>query len=129
MRVVVTLLVCASSRENPLAYLLYCWVMVSSGFSTANLRNLVVIGAGVLVADAAATCYALGSPNAEGVAAALAVRSVVLLMGFLVAAFIAKSRSQTDLASDRGSYLQAILSLRNLSDEVQDCPRFGPIRS
>jgi putative nucleotidyltransferase with HDIG domain len=75
------------------------------------MRDLVVAAASVLAANAVATYLSVGTFGSSSQAiVAVGTRSLVLAMGFLVSAYIAKSRSQDDLASDRGAYLHAILN-------------------
>lgn len=106
----VTSVLFISSEPGSLAYLLYWFVLVSFGYTNTDLRRLAVAGGGVIGANAAATVYAVGSTGqTNGLWGTLAIRSAVLVFGLLVSAFIAKSRSQDDLASERGSYLHAIL--------------------
>ena len=108
--VVISIAVICSGSSGSLAYLLYWFVLVSFGFTCNNLRKLAMAGAGVLGADAVATFLAF-EPLTGAVAALATVgmRSGVVVFGFLVSLYIAKSRSREDLASERGSYLQAIL--------------------
>lgn len=108
--VIISLAVACSSQSGSLAYLLYWFVLVSLGFASTNLRKVVVAGAGVITANAFATFIALGSNSTSSVLTAVGVRSGVIILGLLVSAYIAKSRSQDELASERGSYLQAILN-------------------
>jgi HD-GYP domain-containing protein (c-di-GMP phosphodiesterase class II) len=108
--VVISLAVVAAGEAISLAYLLYWFVLVSFGFTCSDLRKLCVAGAGVMGADAVATFIALAStPSKMSVLAVAGVRSAVILFGLLVSVFVAKSRSREELASERGSYLQAIL--------------------
>lgn len=107
--VVVSLAVMVSGPAS-LTYLLYWFVLVSFGFISSDTRRLGVVGAGVIFANAAATVPSFAHiPGGASLASVLALRSGVILFGFFVALYIAKSRSKEELASDRGSYLQAIL--------------------
>lgn len=108
--VVITAFVATTNHKNSVAYLLYWYPLIACGFTTGNTRKLITIAPVVLLADAGATLYA--TAPAKGLMPALAIvgiRSGVLAFGALVSAYIAKSRSQDDLASERGSYLHAIL--------------------
>jgi HD-GYP domain-containing protein (c-di-GMP phosphodiesterase class II) len=108
--VVISIAVVCSGSSSSLAYLLYWFVLVSFGFTCSNLRKLALVGAGVLGADAVATFLGFYSTTSPLFAlAAVATRSGVVIFGLLVSLYIAKSRSREDLASERGSYLQAIL--------------------
>ena len=108
--VVISLAVMCAGEANSLAYLLYWFVLVSFGFTCSDLRKLGLVAVGALAADAAATFLAFsGTPNMSHAFAAIGMRSGAILFGLLVSVYIAKSRSREDLASDRGSYLQAIL--------------------
>ena len=107
---VISVAVMCDGASSSLAYLLYWFVLVSFGFTCRNLRKLALAGAGVLAADAVATFVALGSnTNKWYPFAVIGLRSGVIVFGVLVSIYIAKSRTREDLASDRGSYLQAIL--------------------
>jgi GAF domain-containing protein len=122
--VVITFAVSDAGSESPLAYLLYWFVLVSSGFVNPNLRTLVTATLGVLAANCVACYYELSVSGHLGeIWSILGMRSLLVVFGFLVSAYIAKSRSQDDLAADRGSYLHAILecgvrltSLRSIHD-------------
>lgn len=108
--VVISFAVVSAGMSSSLAYLLYWFVLVSFGFTCSDLRKLGLAGAGVLMADAAATMLAFdASPDKWYALAVTGARSGVILFGLLVSAYIAKSRSREELASERGSYLQAIL--------------------
>lgn len=121
---VITVAVADPGPDNPVAYLLYWFVLVSVGFVNPNIRCLAAATGGVLVANSVACYYELAAnEQLGGLWTALGVRSLVVAFGFLVSTYIAKSRSQDDLAADRGSYLHAILdcgarltSLRNIHD-------------
>jgi putative nucleotidyltransferase with HDIG domain len=107
---VITMVVSDSGRDNPLAYLLYWFVLVSIGFVSPNIRSLAAATVAVLGANLVACYYELAVTSRLGeLWNTVGVRSAVVAFGFLVSAYIAKSRSQDDLAADRGSYLHAIL--------------------
>ena len=100
---------CAGTGSSP-AYLMYWFVLVGAGFVSADLRKLVIVTVGVLAANAGAGFYAQSQTgNISHILSVLGIRSAVLVVGSLVSAYIAKTRSQDDLASERGSYLHAIL--------------------
>jgi len=107
---VISVAVVCSGTSDSLAYLLYWFVLISFGFTCSDIRRLAVAGVGVLGADAAATALAFGpSSDWPYTLTVVGVRSGVVVFGLLVAVYIAKSRCREDLASERGSYLQAIL--------------------
>ena len=107
----VTLAVANTSASDSLAYLLYWFVLVACGFTSASLRKLVVVTATTIAACAGATFYTFSSiGGASGLLGAIGIRSIVLIFGALVSAYVAKSRSQDDLVSERGSHLHAILN-------------------
>lgn len=109
--VVVTLTIGTSGLDNSLAYLLYWFVLVAHGYASASMRTLLAGTLGILAANACATLCAMGASNSHPpILNELGLRSGVIVLGFLVSAYIAKSRSQDDLASERGSYLHAILN-------------------
>ncbi|MHB9036213.1 MAG: GAF domain-containing protein, partial [Armatimonadota bacterium] len=97
--------------SDAMAYLLYWFVLVSFGYASGRASGLALVTAGMLVANAAGTFYAMsGSDAMASTIATVGMRSGVLVFGALVAVFISKTRSQDDLASERGSYLHAIMT-------------------
>jgi len=107
----ITYVLAAQGQGSSPVYALYWFVLISCGYSTASTRKLGLLAAGILAAAAAATLYAANG-SCQPIAAALpviALRSGVIIFGFLVAVYIAKTRSQDELAEERGSYLHAIL--------------------
>lgn len=107
---VITFVIAASGTHGSSVYLLYWFVLVSCGYATASIHKLVVFAAASIIANSAATFYAVGPAGIEEVIGLIVVRGGVIVFGFLVAAYIAKTRSQDELASTRGSYLHAILN-------------------
>lgn len=103
----ITFVTARSGTEGSPAYLLYWFPLVSAGYASSNIRRLVVATAIALSMNACATVYAHGLGT--DLVSTLAIRSSVIAVGFLVAAYIAKSRIENELASERGSYLHAIL--------------------
>jgi putative nucleotidyltransferase with HDIG domain len=98
-----------SAGAHSLGYLLYWFVLVACGFATADLRRLALTTAVALVANGASSYYSLSRSSAPSdVLREIALRTGAIVFGSLVSAYIAKSRSQDDLASERGSYLTAI---------------------
>lgn len=104
----VVITVAIAGPADPMAYLLYWFVLVGYGYASGRTSGLMLVTGGTLVANAIGTLYA-SSSNVSGFAT-LGMRSGVLILGALVALFISKTRSQDDLASERGSYLHAILT-------------------
>jgi HD-GYP domain-containing protein (c-di-GMP phosphodiesterase class II) len=103
--------VAISGPADAMAYLLYWFVLVSYGYASGQARGLMLVSAGVLVANAIGAFYAhSGTQSAASALATVGIRSGVLVFGALVAGFISKTRSQDDLASERGSYLHAIMT-------------------
>ncbi|MEN6356692.1 MAG: HD domain-containing phosphohydrolase [Armatimonadota bacterium] len=110
--------------SDAMAYLLYWFVLVGSGYAGNRMRGLTLVTGGVMVANVIGTFLAIsGSDSMTSTLATIGMRSGVLVAGALVAAFIFKTRSQDDLASERGSYLHAIMdcgarltSLRSVHD-------------
>jgi len=121
----ITFVLATAGQDASLVYPLYWFVLIGCGYSSASARKLLAATAVVLVANAGATLYA-DHLSGQGITASLptiALRSIVIIFGLLVAVYIAKSRSQDELASERGSYLHAILecgarltSLRSVHD-------------
>ncbi len=108
--IVISIAVASAPGSDSLTHLLYWFVLVSFGFTSSDVRKLILAGIGTLVADAFATFMALSSnPQAWYPFAVIGLRSAIIAFGALVSIYIAKSRSREDLASERGSYLQAIL--------------------
>lgn len=108
--VVISLAVASASGPSSLTHLLYWFVLVSFGFTCSNVRKLALVGVGTLAADTFASFVAMSTnPDAWHPLAVIGLRSAIIVFGTLVSIFIAKSQSREDLASDRGSYLQAIL--------------------
>ena len=107
----ITLAVADPGPGNSPVFLLYWFVMVGHGYACANLRSLLAGAGAILLANAAATFFAFHTAgSAAGPGGLIAIRSGIIVLGFLVAAYIAKSRSQDDLVAERGSYLHAILN-------------------
>lgn len=107
---VITVIAAAPGEPDSPVYLLYWFVLVAAGFTNHNIRRLALIGVTVLAANAAAAFLDSHSAEAGNLAQVIVLRSGVLFFGVLVAAYVAKSRSQDELASERGSYLHAILN-------------------
>lgn len=108
--VVISLAVIFSGHSEAPAYLLYWFVLVSFGFTCSDTRKLAIMGTGVLAANAVATIIAVEPlVGLTSALTAVCIRSGAIIFGLLVSLYIAKSRSREDLASERGSYLQAIL--------------------
>lgn len=107
----ISLVLAVFANSESVAWLLYWFVLVSSGYSNASLRRLAYDSATVLSANALATLYAASVNDLPltQVVYVLSIRSVGIIMGALVAAYVAKVRSQDELVSERGCYLQAIL--------------------
>jgi len=107
----ITLISALAGPVGSLAYVLYCFVLVTLGLTTTNLRNLYLAAATVLAANAWATIYTTShGGNAGHMLIALGERSTVIAFGCLVGVYVAKSCSQDDLLSERGSHLRAILN-------------------
>lgn len=107
----ITIALTSCSKSGSPAWLLYWFVLVASGYSSASLRRLLYDSSIVFTANTFATFYAgnvFGWP-VGAVGYALAIRSAGIVLGALVALYVAKIRSQEELASERRSYLQAIL--------------------
>ncbi len=102
----ITFVAGASGANESSAYLLYWFVLVGTGYVSSSLRALMLMTGVVLAANAGATALALGL---SGALPALGIRSGAIIFGSLVAAYIAKTRSENELAAERGSYLHAIL--------------------
>ena len=106
----ITCVIAMASPGASLAYLLYWFVLIGCGYVNADLRKLTIITAIVLGANVVSTFFSLRQAGqASGLLAAIGIRSIVIIFGFFVSAYIAKSRSQDELAAERGSYLHAIL--------------------
>ncbi len=106
----ITLAVAEPGPGNSPVFLLYWFVMVGHGYTCANLRSLLVGAVAILLVNAGATFLALDTSVADpAVAGLVAIRTGIIVFGFFIAAYIAGTRSQDDLASERGSYLHAIL--------------------
>lgn len=96
--------------SDGMTYLLYYFVLVSSGYASNRMRGLALTSGAVIAANLFGTLIAMGnSQNTTSVLATVGLRSGVLVFGMLVAAFVFKTRSQDDLASERGTYLHAIM--------------------
>jgi len=106
---VISLAVVSSGASGSLAYLLYWFVLVSFGFTSSDLRKIAMAGAGVFAANGAATFLAFQAADIKTALSAVGLRSGIVVFGLLVSLYIAKSRSREELATERGSYLQAIL--------------------
>jgi len=107
---IISLAVASAGAGGTLAYLLYWFVLVSCGFTSTNLRKLAAAGATALLANIAATFIGIGlGGGVRQLLSAIAIRSATIIFGLLVSVYVAKSRSRDELASERGSYLQAIL--------------------
>jgi HD-GYP domain-containing protein (c-di-GMP phosphodiesterase class II) len=93
------------------AYLMYWFPLIASGYTSTKLHKLLVGGAMMLVANGAATFCAFSlAGEARAAAGPIALRSFAVALGFLVAVYIARTRTQDELVSERGAYLQAILN-------------------
>ena len=102
--------VVVAGPSDGMAYMLYWFVMVSCGYASGQNHRLPIVGSIVLLANAIASFISIdSSTSAKSVMTAIGTQSGILLFGTLVAAFISKTRSQDDLASERGSYLHAIM--------------------
>ena len=107
----ITFVIAVSGSQSPLAFLLYWFVLVSFGYASVDARKLTTAAGAIIFANTLASFYAIGhSLGVSEVFGVIAFRSAILVFGWLVSVYIAKTRSQDDLASDRGSYLHAILN-------------------
>lgn len=107
----ITFVIAGSGTENPLAFLLYWFVLVSFGYASVDAKKLTAAAGGIIFACALATFYSISNSSGfSEITGIIAFRSAILVFGWLVSIYIAKTRSQDDLASDRGSYLHAILN-------------------
>jgi putative nucleotidyltransferase with HDIG domain len=121
---VITFVVAKSGAAGPPYYLLYWFVLVGAGFANTSLTKLAVVTAWAVIANAAATaCFAASMGNWTVLAMTIGVRTTFLIAGSLVSVYVAKTRSQDELAVGRGSYLRAILdcgtkltSVRNVQE-------------
>ncbi|MCE5323580.1 HD domain-containing protein [bacterium] len=105
---VITITVAGPS--DGMAYLLYWFVLVCTGYASNRLDKLIFATGIVMAANVIGTLFAINTAaSMASILTTVAVRCGVLLIGALVAAFIFKTRSQDDLASERGSYLHAIM--------------------
>ncbi len=101
------------------------------GFAASGVGKP-IIGTGIILAANAffATYCDVGlSLGLQHLLINIGIRSVAIFFGLLVSVFIAKSRSVDELASERGSYLHAILdcgtrltSLRSVHDLLCRAP-------
>ncbi|MCE5199398.1 MAG: HD domain-containing phosphohydrolase [Armatimonadota bacterium] len=122
--IIITFVVANSGASEPLAYLLYWFVLVSFGYASVQMRILLAATGTLLIANGGATLYAINKSGSSGSAVnEIVIRSLMIVFGALVAAYISKSRSRDELASERGSHLHAILdcgarltSFRNVHD-------------
>jgi hypothetical protein len=102
--------VVVAGPSDSMAYMLYWFVLVSCGYGNGQNHRLSIVSGIVLVANAAAAVISFaGSETLLYVLTTIGIQSGMLIFGALVAAFISKTRSQDDLASERGSYLHAIM--------------------
>lgn len=107
---VITLLIASSGSESSQAYLLYWFVLVAYSYTTSDMPKLLSTTGILLVLNAGATFYSLHSLSSiPQIMLQLGFRSSVIIFGFLISAYIAKFRSQDELAAERGSYLHAIM--------------------
>ncbi len=107
--VVISCVSALSHSSQSLGYLLYWFVLVACGFATADLRRLAANSLVVIAANIVSSYYSLArSTDPVDMGKELVLRTGAVVFGALVSAYIAKSRSQDDLASERGSYLTAI---------------------
>lgn len=98
-----------SHGSQSVGYLLYWFVLVGSGFASADLRKLGAFSAAAIGANAVSSyCSLARSATLSDISRELLLRSTAIVFGTLVSLYVAKSRSQDDLASERGSYLTAI---------------------
>ncbi|MFQ3549887.1 MAG: HD domain-containing phosphohydrolase [Armatimonadota bacterium] len=99
------------SATHSQAHLLYLFVLVSLGFTITNTQRMYV-GCGVVAFSALFVSILSLSNNAftpDGLKI-ISLRIAALAFGFAVTLFISKTRSQDELASERGSYINAILN-------------------
>lgn len=109
--VLITFLIAASGKESPLAFMLYWFSLVGFGYASVDAKKLSVAAGSIIFADAVASIYSLWpSSSLQNVLNVVLLRSTVLIFGWLVSLYIGKTRSQDDLASDRGSYLHALMN-------------------
>lgn len=107
---IITAIVGLTGLYGPPSFILYWFVLVGYAYTVSNLRKLTVATMIVLIANAAATHFVFDKTgNISNVANIISIRSGIIVFGFLISVYTAKSSSQDDLASERGSYLHAIL--------------------
>jgi len=108
---VISTAIAMANAYGSYAYLLYWFPLIASGYISTKLQKLLVGGGMILVANGAATFCAFSlAGEARAAVGPIALRSCAVALGFLVAVYIARTRTQDELVSERGAYLQAILN-------------------
>lgn len=108
---VISAAIAMANAYGSYAYLLYWFPLIASGYISTKLQKLLVGGGMILVANGAATFCAFSlAGEARSAVGPIALRSCAVALGFLVAVYIARTRTQDELVSERGAYLQAILN-------------------
>lgn len=128
---VITFVVAKAGTVDAPYHLLYWFVLVAVGFVNTGLPKLAMITVWTIVANAGAAIYIASSTDDwTSLPSAVGVRTLFLIAGSLVSAYIAKTRCQDELAAERGSYLRAILdcgtkltSIRNVQELASEVLR------
>jgi len=108
---IITVAIAMANAYGSYAYLLYWFPLISFGYTSIKLQKLLVGGALMLVANGVATFCAFSlAGKAFDAGGTIALRSVAVALGFLVSVYISRTRTQDELVSERGAYLQAILN-------------------
>lgn len=108
---VITVAIAMANAYGSYAYLLYWFPLIACGYTSVKLQKLLTGGAMMLVANGAATFCAFSFEGKSAMAAGpMVLRSGAVALGLLVAVYISRIRTQDELVSERGAYLQAILN-------------------
>ncbi len=108
---VITFAIALGNAEGSYAYMLYWFPMIALAYSSVKLQKLLIAGAMMLVANGAAAFVAFSIDGAASASAGqIALSSAAVAAGLLVAVYISRIRTQDELVTERGAYLQAILN-------------------
>lgn len=108
---IISVAVAQANAHGSYAYLLYWFPLIACGYTSTKLQKLIAGGAMVLAANGVATFCAFSLEGKVGTSAgSIALRSGAVAFGLLVAAYISRTRTQDELVTERGAYLQAILN-------------------
>ncbi len=118
--VLITLAVAHPQKEPGHYYLLYQFVLISVGYSSTNLRTLLLTTLLVLTANVAALYHSAGMSWNSTMGSEVSIQSAILILGALAATYLAKGRTHDEITTGQGQRLKGIFECAARLTDTRD---------